>query len=267
MRASIFRDLLILLVIFGVIWAAFTYFPIFPDEKVLEIPVDKEEKLGELIMEELMADMEETNTPALDSAIYVISETLLENIGLTDYEYDIKVVNNEDVNAITLPGGNILIFSGLIEFVESAEELSAVVAHEIGHVELRHVVKKLIKELGLTILLSVFTGNDPVLIHEIGKIASSTVFDRRQEKKADEYALELLTKSGINPRIMASFFRRLSKEYGDIHESLEFLSTHPNNNSRIKNALQYKLPEDFEEKKLPVDWERVKASLNTHDNS
>lgn len=264
MKKSIYLDLLKLLVIFGIIWAIFVLFPIFPDKSDFEISIDKEELLGELIVDNILSNSPgfmTLNTPELDSAMIVIKERLFENIGLTDYQYTIKVIENLQINAFTLPGGNIFIFSGLIEFTEYPEELAAVLAHEIGHVEHRHVVTKLIKEFGLTLLFSVLTGGDAVVLSEIGKTTISTVFDRKQEKEADLYALDLLTKSNISPQSLAAFFRRLKREKGSYNENLEIFMTHPHVNSRIKSSIEYKVPEDFESIDFDIDWEKVKKSI------
>ncbi|MCH8319106.1 MAG: M48 family metallopeptidase, partial [Bacteroidetes bacterium] len=138
---------------------------------------------------------------------------------------------------------------------------SATTAHEIGHVEHRHVVTKLIKEFGLTLLFSVLTGGDAVVLSEIGKTTISTVFDRKQEKEADLYALDMLTKSNISPQSLAAFFRRLKREKGSYNENLEIFMTHPHVNSRIKSSIEYKVPEDFESIDFDIDWEKVKKSI------
>ncbi|PCJ86034.1 MAG: hypothetical protein COA57_06730 [Flavobacteriales bacterium] len=264
MGQKLLRDLFILLAAFGAIWSFFYFFPVFPDEEIFEISIENEEQLGELVVEELLGnepDFAELNNPTLDSALKMICDRLLQQVELTDYDFHIKIVDNEMVNAVTLPGGHIFVFKGLIEFSEHPEEVAAVLAHEIGHVQKRHVVKKLVKELGLAIITGVITGGDPVLITEVSRSALSTFFDRKQESEADRYALKLLEKSNISPTAMAAFFRRLKQQNGINHESLEILSTHPHTNSRIKASLEYKTHEGFEAKKFEFDWDKVRDSL------
>lgn len=268
MRSSIYRDLIILLTVFIACWAAFAYIPwgkIFstPD---LTISIENEEKLGKLIV-----DYSIKNDPAitlvhdkkLDSVMRIVSHLLVSKIGKTDFEYTFRIIKGDQINAFTLPGGNIFIYTGLIEFCDSPEHLCSVLAHEIGHVEKRHVMDKLAKELGITLLFSVLGGSDHVMISEIGRTATSTVFDRAQEKEADEFAFNLMEQSGINPKSLGAFFRKLSDEYGDSNEHLEILLTHPNNNSRIKASLEYQVKPDFVEKKINLDWIKV---INTTKN-
>ncbi|MDQ3191215.1 MAG: M48 family metallopeptidase [Bacteroidota bacterium] len=265
MRLSVLIDFFKLALIFGAIWAAFTFIPFsFFDSPELQLSIEKEEKLGEMIVNELVLEDKNyvvVSNPILDSAMNVISKKLIKQLGTTDYDYKIIVIENEMINAFTLPGGNIFVYSGLIKFSEHPEELASVLAHEIGHVEKRHVISKLIKELGLTLMLSVLTGGDNVLTREVGRTALASVFDRKQEEEADKFALDLLEKAKINPKVMATFFRRLNEKLGNYNENLEILMSHPHNNSRIKSALEYETQLNFKSEKLNLNWELVQKSL------
>ncbi len=258
MSTRIIRDLLILLAVFGVVWAVFTYFPIFPEENPIDLPFDKEEKLGELFLEAYLENETVLDNPLVDSAVYVIKERLIDSIGLTEYDYNVMVVQSEEINAFATFGGNIVVFSGLISFTERPEELAAVIAHEMGHIEHRHVVDRIIKELGIALLFGILTGGDAVLIDEISRTIASTVFDRRQEEEADEFSLALLEKCSLSPRNLGSFFRRLDDKLGGYDRKLEMFMTHPNNMSRIKRSFEYELSEEFEEQPFNLDWDLVK---------
>jgi beta-barrel assembly-enhancing protease len=269
MRKSLWIDVLKLVVIFGAVWALLAIFPIFSDAPELKFSVESEEKLGELIVEELLKDdpnFKEINNPVLDSAMLIINRRLLHNVGMTDYQYHIRVVNNPQVNAFTLPGGNIFVLSGLIKFSENPEEIAAVLSHEIGHVEKRHVVSNLIRELGLTILISVLSNGDPIIITEVAKTLLSAKFSRDQESEADKYGLDLLDKSSVTPLAMASFFRRLEREKGTYNKSMEILMSHPHVNSRIKASMEYKTSTGFKSQGFDMDWKAVKGSLGTEEN-
>ena len=156
-------------------------------------------------------------------------------------------------------------FSGLINFCETPEELAAVLAHEIGHAEKRHVVSKLTKELGLSILFSILGGNNGVIISEIGRTTLSTKFDREQEKQADDFSFALMEKAKLDPKNMSSFMLRLREKYADLEnvmEKLEWINTHPNTNSRIKSGMEYKTAPGFVAETFGMDWKRVKESLS-----
>jgi len=155
------------------------------------------------------------------------------------------------------------VFTGLLKYADSPEEVAAVLAHEIGHIEERHVVNKVVKELGITLVLSVLSGGDPGFINEIIQQSISTVFDRKQESAADDYGLKLLEKSHIHPNAMAAIFRKIRDKYASsTFETLEFLSTHPNTNMRIKKSLEYKPKDSFESKAFDnIDWSALKETL------
>ena len=264
MKKSIWIDLLKLLAVFGAVWALFTFFPILKDAPEIKFSVESEEKLGDLIVENIFKNdpaYKEIKNPALDSAVNIISKRLLEKTGLTDYQYHIRVIDNPQVNAFTLPGGNIFILSGLIKFSENPEEVAAVLSHEIGHVEKRHVVSNLLRELGLALITGALTNGDPVIITEIGKTLLSAKFSRDQEAEADQYGLKLLEDASVTPQAMASFFRRIEREKGTYDKELEILMSHPNVNSRIKASLEYKTAPTFKSKEFNLDWKAVKESL------
>jgi predicted Zn-dependent protease len=264
MRKSIWIDLLKLLAVFGALWILFTVFPLFKDAPELNFSIDSEEKLGNLIVDDILAhdpSFREITNPMLDSAMKVIAKRLLHSIDSTDYQYHIRVIDNPEINAFTLPGGNIFILSGLIHFSENPEEVAAVLSHEIGHVEKRHVVSNLARELGLTFLTNVLTNGDPVIVTEVGKTLLSSKFGRDQEAEADKYGLELLQKSSVAPQAMASFFRRLEREKGTYNKELEILMTHPHVNSRIKASMEFKTSSNFKSKPFDLDWKAVKESL------
>ncbi|MCB0832348.1 MAG: M48 family metallopeptidase [Bacteroidetes bacterium] len=264
MGKKILLEFSALIALAGGIWLLFYFFPLFPDKTLTGYPVEQEEKLGTVLMKNLTTSETIIHTPPLDSALQIIFDRLMTALGTTEYDYQLIVVSNGEVNAFALPGGHLVICSGLIEFCESPEELAAVLSHEIGHVENRDILVRLLKDFGMAILLSGSAGSDGTLIAEITKTAVSTSFDRKQEELADRRGMDLLIRAKINPRVVAAFFRRLSREKGTYDKSVEMLMTHPNNNSRIKASLEYPLPADFQPDSLNLSWNRVKESLSTY---
>jgi beta-barrel assembly-enhancing protease len=258
------RDLLILAGGFGAIWVAFVFIPWDIEEPGLDVSVEKEIELGELIVEEWLfksGEMDVVSNPTLDSAMEIINDRLLAQLDPSEFNHHIWVVNESAINAFTLPGGYIIVNQGLIEFAEHPEEVAGVIAHELGHAELRHVIDRMVKELGMNILFGVMTGGDAVLLNEISRTALATSFDRDQEEEADSYAADLLMKAELDPRVLATFFRRLKNKHGAYDERMEIFMTHPHHNSRIKAALEIELPDTFRSKSLDIDWDRVKRSF------
>lgn len=259
-----------LLIGFALLWAAFAWLPRWwpeswkPDwmeDATLEISVDQEEQLGQFIVDAFLEETLPIDTPVVDSAMWVIESRLLQHVGTTDYEFTFHLVEDDLVNAMTMPGGNIVVFSGLLEFCESPEEVAAVLAHEIGHVQHRHTVEKLVAELGMAFVVGVLTGGDATLIHELSQTLISGAFSRSQESEADEYAMQLMLDADINPRSIATFFRRLNRENMGYSEYMEWMMSHPHNNARIKASLEFPVPEGFKSEPIDIDWDRVVAAL------
>jgi len=262
MRNKILRDALILVVLFGVIWAVFSL--IIPGSKENKgwISKEQEEKVAGYItdiIEQQFKVLEDSEwQEGLDSMVKVLQLHSVEN---KDIDYTIKVIDEPIVNAFATLGGNIYFFRGLLEVAENPEEIAAVLAHEMGHIEHDHVIKKLISEFGISVILGISTGGDVLLMKEIVKAISSGAFSRKQEKEADQFALGTLYDSGINPRHLGVIFKRL-QESSPTKDLPEFtlLSSHPSVKSRIKMAFEYDMDE-FEEVEYQFPWPGVELEI------
>jgi len=228
----------------------------------MRLSVEDEVKLGEMIMEMYLSDKRLVQNPTLDSALSDVVERLNEGLLESEYRFTYYVVAFDEVNAMTFPGANIVVNSGLIEFSESPEELAAVMAHELGHAQLRHVVDRFTAQIGVSVLLSILTGGDASLVHEIISMLVSSAFSRSQEAEADLFGMELLEKVHIDPKSMGVFFERLNAEELSYDQRLELIMSHPHNNARIEVNEAYRVKDDFSSQPLPIDWKRVKSSLN-----
>lgn len=256
-------ELLAVLVLLGGLWIIFSLWIGDSAEQIQppDVPVEREKQLGELLAGHLFDRFDRVDDPDVRHAIDRIEERLLKAAGPTDYRYKIHIIDSDIVNAAALPGGQIILFRGLLEFAESPDEVAAVLAHEIGHIENRHVIKKLGAELGISVLFSALSGGDPYLTSEIARMATSSAFSRTTEREADRYALQLLQDAEVNPRMLARFFRRLQEEEGRNSGFLQLLATHPHAEERVRTALEFELDETFESRPFDLDWDAVRGSL------
>lgn len=249
---------------FGLVWLLIGLWNPKIDVNTLDgISVETEDVLGELIFETILEDpgMDILEDQKTDSLLRIIVQPVLENSPPGEFDFKFYILDDPMVNAFAIPGGRIFIGAGLIALVESQEEFLAVVGHEMGHVNERHVMEKLAREFGIKVLISMSTGTDAILLSDIGSSLVSLGFDRQAEREADEFALELLVNCGIHPHHMATFFRRLNRENLSYAESLEFMMSHPHNNARIKSALEYPVPEDFEPVEYGDSWDSFKSQF------
>ena len=235
----------------------------YSDEKISLISYEQEIALGELIDEYIIASQYKNplTNKTIDSMMWAVGKRLQGQIPTSEYDYNITVLDNPQINAFTIPGGNIYVFSGLISFCDSPEQLAAVLAHEMGHVEKRHTVDRLAREFSLSVLFSIMTGGDTVLLSDLYQTLISSGFSRSQEKEADQFALNLLEDASISPKSIASFFRKLNRENLAYDENIELVMTHPHNNTRIKASLNHEVDETFKEIPFNLNWEKIKAAL------
>lgn len=265
MRSSTLRDLIILLAIGAGLFIG-GYFIVKQIGKSdldlsYEVSYEQEEKLGNLLKEMIWDQYTTVKDNAADSAIKQITDRLIKALDTTHYRYEFTIIKNDQINAFTIPGGNIYVFSELMKVAETPEEVAAVLAHEIGHAENRHVVTKLIQELSITAIVSVLSGGDPSVLTQILKDVIGNSFSRTQEEEADKFAMKLLENAGISPKSLARFFERLNEKDLDYDESLEILMTHPHNDKRIEQVRRYKTKNDFKPVPFDIDWKKVQESL------
>ena len=250
------RDLLILAGGFGAIWLAFVLVPWEMEEPGLDISIEKEMELGDLMIEDWIfesGEMDVVSNPTLDSAMEIISNRLLEQLDSSEFNHHIWVVDVDEINAFTLPGGYVIVNQGLIKFSEHPEEVAGVIAHELGHVALGHSRRRMIDFLGqnamraaLGMILSRFIPGFGIYIANALTTLLSARMSRGDEYEADEYAAALLTKAGIGTTPQKSLFQKLEQLTAANAGTMPawFLS-HPKTEERIA-AIE----------KLERDWHR-----------
>jgi Zn-dependent protease with chaperone function len=144
----------------------------------------------------------------------------------------VSVLRRADANAITLPGGIVYVFNGLIEKAENADELAGVIAHELGHVAHRDGTRAVLSHAGMSflfgMLLGDFVGGGAVLIAARTVLQSS--YSREVEASADGYAVDLMGKAEGDPRALGTILMRIA---GSSHGPLKILLDHPETKDRV----------------------------------
>jgi Zn-dependent protease with chaperone function len=149
------------------------------------------------------------------------------------YAYEFHVAEDETLNAYALPGGIIVVHTGLIDATRRAEELAGVLAHEIRHVEERHSMAGLVKQLGLSALWSLATGDlGGTLAGRAARELVGLKFSRDAESEADEKGFDALVSAGIDPAGMPDFFATMERRSANV--PVAFISTHPLSEDRRK---------------------------------
>jgi predicted Zn-dependent protease len=178
------------------------------------------------------------------------------------YTFELTVVKSDVVNAFALPGGYIVVFTGLMKKADSPEEVAGVLAHELNHVLQRHGLERIVKQLGFVAVVSIVLGNPQGvggIMKQLGVELMTLKFGRAQETEADVTGLQLLHRAKIDPAGMITFFQRLSeKDDGRV----EWLSTHPMSSARA-DRLKAELAAMPKQEREPFtfEWAKVHASL------
>jgi beta-barrel assembly-enhancing protease len=229
-----------------------------------KISKTNEEKIGKKIIEYLQNNNETVHNDSVISIINKIKNRICIYNRIDTSKVKIYIFRNSEINAFALPGNNMVIYTGIIDFCKKPEELCGVMAHEMAHIEYNHLVKKLTKEIGIAILATIAGGDSGEgMIKETLRILSSTAFDRDMEREADKAAVDYLAKAHVDPENLATLMLRLSAKT-DIPENLEWISTHPNSKERSSEILKFRKTKKFTVKPLLNDtiWASCQHLVN-----
>jgi predicted Zn-dependent protease len=252
---------LMVFLFFG-IWFSLSQINFIDPDEVQGFARENERKLGKMILETITTTNEKVKNEKVHAVIDSIKARICRTRAVDCEDIKIHIIRNSEVNAFALPDNHMVIYSGLIEYAQNAEEVAGVMAHEIGHMEKKHVMKKLIKEVGLEMLFAMAGGDAGFeIVRETGKTLSSTAFDRKQESEADEYAVETLAGSNIDPQHLSNFFFRLSQKH-NIPAELVWISTHPDTKERAAEIIRKKKEFTFGQTAIvKTPWNDIKKII------
>ena len=169
-----------------------------------------------------------------ERTVQSLMDRLQRQCGKLPYELKIHVRSDPMVNALALPGGHIIVFTGLLDKMDSENELAFVLAHEMGHFALRDHLRGVGRALVFvtlsTVILGPESGVSRLLAHAL-KITELS-FSRDQETRADDFALKALNCAYGHVQGSLDFFKKISKEH-DTGRFGHYFSSHPENRERI----------------------------------
>eukprot|EP00252_Welwitschia_mirabilis_P013314 TRINITY_DN29336_c0_g1_i1.p1 TRINITY_DN29336_c0_g1~~TRINITY_DN29336_c0_g1_i1.p1 ORF type:complete len:466 (-),score=66.65 TRINITY_DN29336_c0_g1_i1:120-1517(-) len=164
---------------------------------------------------------------------------------LDGIKWEILVIHDPMVNAFCLPGGKIMVFTGLLEKFPSDAEIATVISHEVGHAVARHAAEGMTSTLWFTIiqLLILQVIYMPDVINAMSTLILRLPFSRRMEVEADYIGLLLMASAGYNPLVAPSVYEKLGKLSGD-SVLKNYLSTHPSGKKRAELLKQAKVMQE-----------------------
>lgn len=222
--------------------------PLDPDHPPATV-LPQETKLGDASVKEFEADkttkMLDLSVPA-NRAMQDKVEAMVKKLGAASprpgIAYTVKIVDNTDINAFTLPGGHVYVFKGLMDFISSDDELAGVLAHELGHNARLHALRgqaksKKLSWINLAAMAAMLAGGqngaNVAQFSQFALIGAMNGYGVGLEKEADSSAVETMRKAGYNPSALVTFMQRLQVEenhHPDI--KLGIFATHPPSDER-----------------------------------
>ncbi|RYG51328.1 MAG: M48 family peptidase [Chitinophagaceae bacterium] len=170
---------------------------------------------------------------------------------IKDFQWEVNVVDNKQVNAWCMPGGKIVVYTGILPVTQTDAGLAAVLGHEIGHAIAGHSAERMSQELGSQVIgvagnvaLSKNQQQQSVFntIYGVGGPLLMLSWSRGQELESDRLGLVFMAMAGYDPNTAIQFWERMAQQSQSSQKPPEFLSTHPSDATRIAQIRKY-LPE------------------------
>lgn len=200
------------------------------------IPIHQEMQLSQQMAQEIPKSMPLSNDPASLQRVRSLGNRLVNALPKKEFNYEFHVVNNDTLNAFTIPGGIIYVHSGLLRAADDAE-LAGVLGHEIGHAYYRHPTRSLTRIYGFEyiskLLFKENQGNLKNLVLQITKTGVLNKYGRDDERESDTIGYYLVKKAGFPSTGLLRFLRKLQAAEGSSKSTLAFFSTHPPTVERI----------------------------------
>jgi Zn-dependent protease with chaperone function len=205
---------------------------------------DKEVEIGQSVAQAVEKEYKPVEDPLVQKRVEDIGKKIVSVCDRKDIDYHFKVLESDEINAFSLPGGFVYINSGLIEKLNNDDELAAVLGHEIAHIVARHSIKKLQAIMGYSILRAL-TAAIPQGGAEVGSAADVAFteiilgYGREDELLADQLASRYAKLAGYNPRGMIDFLERLQEiNRRKPPQPKSYFKTHPYVPDRIRVVKQ-----------------------------
>lgn len=222
-------------------------------QQLMLLPEDQMNQIGAQAFQQMKQQTPTVEDTQVERYVGCIAKQILEvaasrqGVRPAD-QWELRVFDEETVNAFALPGGRIGVYMGMVRFADDADQLAAVIAHEIGHVIAQHGNERLSQQLGvqtglgLLSILAADTAETRLALAALGVGAQVGIllpYSRDQEREADLIGLRLMSQAGFDPEAAVNLWQKMAKQGGP--QPPQFLSTHPTPANRVE-ALAEQVP-------------------------
>jgi len=189
------------------------YSAVTKQEELILIHSEREAKIGRSLSRQVEKRFKVTKDERLRERVYAIGQKLASVCDRKDVAWHFEVLSEDEFNAFALPGGYIYLFEGLLNKVESDDEIAAVVGHEMGHVAAKHAIKRIQSSIGYSALaVLVATGtrdSQAVAVANYGLGQLMLAYSRSDEMLADKLAIKYMRKACYDPKVIIKFLEKM----------------------------------------------------------
>ncbi len=197
---------------------------------------------GQAEDQQIVASSVVETDPLLNAYVQGIAGNLWNQVQRKDVPYSIKILKDSQINSFATMGGFVYVNEGLVDFVQSDDELASVVGHETGHIERRHVITTNSKAEILNLLFGIASMFSPI-IYEFGGLAEAGLMakiERGDELQADRYGLQLMSRAGYDPESMVTMMAHLGVLQDEHSDAVtKYLQDHPDPSNRVAHLMGY----------------------------
>jgi MAF protein len=211
-------------------------------EEIYFYSTDREVAMGQSIAREIAKSEKFADDPLLQKRVEDIGKKIVAVCDRKDVDYHFYVLDDDQINAFSLPGGYVYVNRGLIEKVANDDELAGVLGHEIGHIVARHSIKKLQGSIAYSLLRVLVAQTQGAQAGDAADLAYASImsgYSREDELLADQLGTRYLIACGYNPRCMITFLQTLEQDHRRRPlQAKSYFKTHPYVPDRIRVVKQ-----------------------------
>lgn len=191
--------------------------------------------VGKELAQNLVQQIPVVKDPDLQVIIDNIGKLLLSKLSGTTRRFKLQILASSDVNAFALPGGFIFLTAGLLQRINSKDEIAFAIAHEVSHILLKHPIQRIVSDLSSQVISNIFLrgGVLGVMAKMVLMTFLKNSYSHEKELEADIEAVKLMQKCGFNPEGAKILLNRLSDNKMKSLAIFNYLSSHPSFESRI----------------------------------
>ena len=267
-RARLLKELAILAAVVAVLgvaaYAAQRYL-LSPRLVTTNVARSLDDALGPLILRQVELSQSVVSNPAVDAAFVKIMDRLrpaFEQLSPDSPHLRIVIIDSPTVNAFTLPGGIICVYTGLMRNLGSADQMAAILGHELSHVAHRDPLNLLARHVGIAALVGVLTGGrGGDLARTLAQTLVKVHYGREAEDRADAFSVRLLARGNVAPSSFGQALKRIKKAEPKDPKLLLWIDTHSPIDERIAKAEEEASKLTGAYRTIDVSWPRLLRQL------